>query len=359
MTALKFSLAVVLALLACATAACTGISGDRALQRVAHPPLGLPAVRIPPSNPLTAARIALGRQLFFDVRLSDNGRFSCATCHEPREAFTQTQAATPRGASGQPLPRNAPSLINAAYMDRLMHDGEAHSLEAQVLSPLFAVDEMANPSIAGFVSRVAALPDYAGRFEAAFGESATMPNIAKAIACYERTLLSGNAPFDLWRYGAKEKSLPDMAKAGYALFIGKAGCAACHTIGEADALFTDQSFHNTGVGSRAEKQRSADQTIDLGRERVTHDPLDRFKYRTPSLRNVARTGPYMHDGSFASLLEVVEFYNAGGAPNAGLDPRIHPLDLGDAEILSLVAFLESLTGDNIDDLANEAHAAER
>jgi cytochrome c peroxidase len=359
MTAPWLPLAVLLASFACAIAAFAGDYGERALHRIAHPPLGLPAVSVPPSNPPTAAKILLGRNLFFDARLSAGGRMSCATCHEPREAFTQTQVTTPRGASGKPLPRNAPTLIDAAYSDRLMHDGEAHSLEAQVLSPLFVADEMANPSIAGLVSRVAALPGYAGRFEAAFGESATMSNIAKALACYERTLLSGSAPFDLWRYGGRETVLSETAKAGYALFIGKARCAACHAIGEADALFTDRSFHNTGIGARAAEQRPADQTVDLGRETVTHDPLDRFKYRTPSLRNVARTGPYMHDGSLASLREVVEFYNAGGAPNRGLDPLIRPLDLSDAEIASLVAFLESLTGDNVDDLANEAYAAER
>jgi cytochrome c peroxidase len=359
MTAPWFSLALVLASFACAGAALTGVVDDRALQRIAHPPLGLPAVRIPPSNPLAAAKIRLGRQLFFDARLSADGRMLCATCHEPREAFTQTQVTTPRGASGSSLPRNAPTLINAAYAGRLMHNGEAHSLEAQVLSPLFAADEMANPSIAGLVSRVAALSDYAGRFEAAFGESPSISNIAKALACYERTLLSGNAPFDLWRYGGKETALSEVAKAGYALFTGKARCAACHAIGEADALFTDQSFHNTGIGSRAAQKRSGDQTIDLGRETVTHDPLDRFKYRTPSLRNVTRTGPYMHDGSLASLRDVVEFYNTGGAPNIGLDPLIRPLDISDAEIASLVAFLESLTGDNVDDLANEAYAVEQ
>ena len=359
MTARWFSLAAIVASFACASAALTGVDGGRALQRIARPPLGLPAVRIPPPNPPTAAKILLGRQLFFDARLSAGGRMACATCHEPREAFTQTQVTTPRGASGKPLPRNAPALINAAYADRLMHDGEAPSLEAQVLSPLFAADKMANPSIAGLVSRVAALPDYAGRFETAFGESATMSNIAKAIACYERTLLSGAAPFDRWRYGAEEIALSDMAKAGFALFTGKARCVACHAIGEADALFTDRSFHNTGVGWRAAQQRPADRAIDLGREAVTHDPLDRFKYRTPSLRNAARTGPYMHDGSFASLRDVVAFYNAGGAPDSGLDPLIRPLDLSDAEISSLVAFLDSLTGDNLDDLANEAYAAER
>jgi cytochrome c peroxidase len=359
MSALRFSHAVMAAFVACAVAALAADQDDRALWRISHPPLGLPALRIPPSNPPTAAKIRLGRHLFFDARLSADGRTSCATCHEPRQAFTQTQVATPLGASGKPLPRNAPALINAAHADRLMHDGEAPSLEAQVLSPLFAPDEMANPSIAGLASRVAALPAYAGRFEAVFGESATMSNIAKAIACYERTLLSGNAPFDIWRYGAKETALPDAAKAGYALFTGKARCAACHVIGASDALFTDQSFHNTGIGSRAAEQPRGDRSIDLGREAITHDPLDRFKYRTPTLRNVARTGPYMHDGSLASLRDVVAFYNAGGAPNIGLDLLIRPLDLSNAEVTSLVAFLESLTGGDVDELAEEATKVER
>jgi len=208
------------------------------------------------------------------------------------------------------------------------------------------------------VLRVSALPEYAGRFENAFGEKATILNITKAIASYERTLLSANTPFDRWRYGG-EGTLPEAAREGFALFTGKAGCAACHTIGEADALFTDQGFHNTGTGARANRRRPPDQTADLGRETITHDPLDRFKYRTPSLRNVARTGPYMHDGSITSLREAVEFYNGGGAPTPGLDPLIRPLGLSGAEISCLVAFLESLTGDNIDDLANETQAVGR
>lgn len=336
--------------------ACAEEGGEAALARVRQPPLGLPLAPKPASNPPAAAAIGLGRKLFFDARLSADGRLACASCHQPDRAFTQTGLRLPVGITGKPLARNAPSLLNVAYMRHIMQDGEAHSLEAQMLAPLFLPDEMGNTSIAAFVARVAALPDYAGAFEESFGEAASIANIGKALAGYERTLVSGNSPFDRWHFAGDEAALSPQAKAGYSLFTGKAGCASCHEIGEHDALFTDQGFHNTGIGARAGAEPQADHATDLGRETVTHDRADRFKYRTPMLRGVALTAPYMHDGSLASLEDVVRFYNAGGLPNPGLDPLIHPLGLTDEEIASLVAFLESLTGDNLDVLAREAGA---
>ena len=351
MSAIRAALAAIL-LAAVGGLAFGAGDGQYALGRLLHPPLGLPALPLPVSNPPTAAKIALGRKLFFDTRLSADGRFACATCHQPGQAFTQTDLRTPNGASGKPLARNAPSLLNAAFMTSLMHDGEAHSLEAQILVPLFLPDEMGNTSISAFVERLGALPDYSGMFEAAFGERVSIGAIGKALASYERTLISANAPFDRWQLAGDKAALSPKAAAGYAIFTGKAGCSGCHVVGERDALFTDQGFHNTGIGVRAVPQ--AGHATDLGREAVTHDPADRFKYRTPTLRNVARTAPYMHDGSLDTLEDVVRFYNAGGFSNSGLDSLIHPLGLADAEVASLVAFLDSLTGDNLDTLAREA-----
>ena len=329
-----------------------------ALQRAASPPLGLPALAVPSRNPITAAKIALGQKLFFDARLSANGAFSCASCHEPNDAFTQTKRATPLGANRAPLPRNAPSIVNAAYMSRLMLDGESPSLETQILTPLFTSTEMGNPVIADFVRRISQLPDYAGRFEAAFGATATIGTIGAAIASYERTLLSANSPFDRWRFGGESGAVSETAKRGYALFTGKAGCAACHKIDESSALFTDQQFHDTGISARAQANGAPDAEVDAGRQSVTHDAADHFKFRTPPLRNVARTAPYMHNGSLQSLEAVVQFYNAGGFPSAGVDPRIRPLNLSDAEVAALVAFLQSLTGHNLDELAREAERRE-
>lgn len=353
MSIIKAALAIVM-LATVGTMALGGEGEVPALARIEHPPLGLPAVPLPQSNPPTAAKISLGRKLFFDARLSIDGHAACATCHKPGQAFTETNAPTQPGASGKPLPRNAPTLLNVAYMNRLMQDGEGHSLEAQILAPLFLPEEMGNTSIAAFVALIAALPDYAGMFDEAFGEPASIGAIGKALASYERTLISANAPFDRWRFASDETALSPQAKAGYELFTGKAGCSACHLVREHDALFTDQGFHNTGIGTRTEAP--AEHATDLGREAVTHELADRFKYRTPTLRNVARTPPYMHNGSLATLEEVVRFYNTGGFSNPGLDPLIRPLGLTEEEVASLVAFLESLTGDNLEALAHEAEA---
>ena len=325
-----------------------------ALDRVAHPPLGLPAVPFPASNPPTSEKIALGRKLFFDARLSTNGAQSCGSCHKPSEAFTQNDRSAPTGASGRPLRRNAPTVINSAFKARLMLDGEAPSLEAQVLTPLFAADEMGNPNIKDFVARIAAFPDYRRRFEAAFDQPASMATIGKAIASYERSLVSGNAPFDKWYFARVSDALSPDAQKGFELFSGKAGCVVCHSIGQENALFTDQSYHNSGIGSLGLKRRAEDRPADLGREAVTHDAGDRFKYATPSLRNVAMTAPYMHDGSLPTLDAVVRFYNSGGAANSGLDPAIHPLGLNEHEIAALVAFLEGLTGEDFAAVEGEA-----
>jgi len=347
------------------------------------PPLGLPPVPVPQDNPVTEAKVALGRKLFYDRRLSLNNTFSCAMCHIPEQGFTSNEMATAVGFEGRSVRRNAPTIYNAAYLTRLFHDGREHTLEQQVWGPLLATNEMANPAIGTLIEKIRGLPDYHGRFEAAFeGRGPTMETVGMALASYQRTLVSGASPFDRWHYGGEQQALRESARRGFALFTGKAGCVACHLIGQDAALFTDNRLHNTGVGYRESMHRepetrpvavapgivldvpssvigsvSEPPANDLGLYEVTQNPADRWKYRTPSLRNVALTAPYMHNGSLATLRDVVELYNAGGVPDEVLDPLIRPLGLSPTEIDALVAFLESLTGDNVDALVSDAFAA--
>jgi cytochrome c peroxidase len=248
---------------------------------------------------------------------------------------------------------------------------------------MLAANEMANPGIGYVIEKIGRLPDYAKLFENAFGgRGPGIETIGMAIAAYERTLVSGNSAFDRWYYGNDQAALSEPAQRGLRLFQGKAGCAACHTIGQDDALFTDDDFHNTGLGwqvaNGAEPPAVSVQIApgvkvplpksvinsvaepapsDLGRYEVTQNPVDRWRYKTASLRNVALTAPYMHNGAFGSLKEVVEFYNGGGVSHPLLDPLIRPLELTDSEIMDIVAFLESLTGDNVKTLVRDAFAA--
>jgi cytochrome c peroxidase len=364
--------------------AAAGAAGERAAaatRRVAAPPLGLPAVPVPPDNPVTAAKVELGRKLFFDRRLSHNGTMSCAMCHLPEQGFTNTELARPVGVEGRSVRRNSPTLLNVAYMPALFHDGRESSLETQVVGPLVERSEMGNPSIGHVIARIRALPDYRGLFERAFGAGPSVDRLGQAIASYERTLLSAASPFDRWYYGGETGALPAAAVEGFALFTGKAGCAACHTVGPGHALFTDHLFHDTGLGwykATVRAQAQAPVTVelapgvsvavarslvdsvgepepaDLGRHEVTLDPADVWKFRTPTLRNVGLTAPYMHDGSLRTLVDVVKFYDRGGHQHPGIDARIRPLELSEPEIAALVAFLESLTGDSTDTLAAEA-----
>lgn len=347
-----------------------------------HPGLGLPAIPIPRDNPLSREKIELGRKLFYDRRLSLNNTFSCAMCHIPEQGFTSQEQATAIGIEGRTVRRNAPTIYNVAYLARLFHDGRESSLENQVWGPFLAANEMGNPSIGAVLDKLKALPDYRGLFEQAFGRGPSMDTVGQALASYERTLISGDSPFDRWLYGKQATALTPPAQAGYALFTGKAGCAQCHTIGTSSALFTDNLPHNTGIGYAESMRREPEKTrvqvapglafemdasslgqvaetrpSDLGLYEITQDPADRWKYRTPTLRNIALTAPYMHHGGLASLREVVEFYNRGGVPNETLDPLIKPLHLNAEELDALVAFLESLTGGNIQTLVADAWSA--
>jgi len=353
------------------------------LQRMREGQLGLPPVPIPPDNPLTAEKVELGRKLFFDRRLSLNATLSCAMCHVPDQGFASNELATAVGIEGRTVRRNAPTILNAAYPTRLFHDGREHSLEHQVWGPLLARNEMGNPSVGSVVERIRRIDDYASRFEKAFpGRGLAIETLGMAIASYERTLLAGDSDFDRWYFGKIEDALDAEAQRGFALFSGKAGCIGCHPVAETHALFSDDRLHDTGIGYRASmleggperrlriapdrfvsvdarliEQVSEPVPDDLGLYEVTQDPDDRWKYRTPSLRNVALTPPYMHDGSLATLRDVVEYYDAGGVPHELLDPRIRRLELSEVEKARLVLFLESLTGGDVGRLVADAHAA--
>lgn len=340
-------------------------------------PLGLPPLAQTGTAPATRAQVELGRKLFMDRRLSHNGTLSCAMCHVPEQGFTSNELATAVGLEGQTVRRNSPTLYNVAFVRRLFHDGREFSLENQAWGPLLAANEMGNPSIGHVIERIRGLPDYAGMFRRAYRSGPDVVTIGRALAAYQRTLLSANSPFDRWRYGGRREAMEASARRGFALFVGRAGCAACHTLGPRHALLSDGRFHNTGIGYARSMglRRTHDVPLapgvsievddsalaafeaappDVGRYEVTLDPADSWAYRTPTLRNVALTGPYMHDGSLPTLEAVVDFYDRGGIDNPGRSPLVRPLGLSAAEKAELAAFLRSLTGDNAAALARGA-----
>jgi cytochrome c peroxidase len=343
--------------------------------------LGLPELAAPADNQPDARKIALGRKLFFDRRLSRNKTMSCAMCHIPEQGFTNNELARPIGFEGRGLKRNAPTVLNVAYYQRLFVDMREFSLEQQVWSPLLASNEMNNPSIGYVIETILNAKDYTDLFEQAFGGPVTMQRVGDALAQYERTLISGDSRFDRWLYTNESQALRGSETLGYQLFTGKAGCSNCHLIQKDYALFTDQQAHNTGIGYWDSMRRPAREVTvqlapgvtanidqariasvggakpnDVGRYEVTLNPSDRWKYRTPSLRNVALTAPYMHNGELLTLEAVVDFYNRGGIPNELLSPLIKPLGLVDQERAALVDFLKSLTGGNVETLVSDAFA---
>lgn len=350
---------------------------------VQKPPLGLPQVPIPEDNKLTRDGIALGRQLFFDRRLSLNNTMSCAICHIADMGFTNNEIKTAIGIEGRSVRRNAPTLLNVAYRKHLFADGREDSLENQVWSPLLAHNEMANPSISYVLNRIKQLPEYQGRFEKVFASGPTIGNVGKALAQYQRTLISAASRFDRWYYGGDKSLFNVEEKLGFELFTGRAQCASCHLIGDKTALFTDGLLHNTGIGYYASMLKDDDgarvqiapgvftqlgssvirsvtqhsRQNDLGLYEVTQNPADRWKYSTPALRNVALTAPYMHNGELSTLAEVVDFYDRGGIDNENLSSLIRPLSLSQDERRALVAFMRTLTGNNIEVLVADAFAA--
>ena len=349
------------------------------------PPLGLPPVPVPADNPFTRTKIALGRKLFFDRRLSINDTLSCATCHIPEQGFTNNELRTPVGVEGRAVLRNSPTLYNVAYQEHLFLDGRELSLENQVWQPLTARNEMAAPSIGYVIRKIRRMRDYDALFEEAFdGRGPDILTIGQALAGYQRMLLAADSPFDRWYFGGDPDAVGDPVKRGFALFSGKARCIVCHRVEADHALFVDHRFHNTGLGYAASVSGKAPETTriqlapgvfteisraavdavtrqrlpnDLGLYRVTESPGDRWKFRTQTLRNIALTAPYMHDGSIDTLREVIDFYDRGGVPNELLSPLIRPLDLTAQEKHDLEALLHALTGSNVPDLVADAFAA--
>jgi cytochrome c peroxidase len=337
--------------------------------------LGLPPVPVPADNPQTPEKIALGDKLFHDQRFSATGEVSCATCHDAGKAFTDSPLKVSEGIRKLTGTRNAPTVVNAAYFRTMFWDGRSPSLEDQALHPFLNPVEMALPSHEPILAIVRTDPDYAKAFQQVFGvsgEGITMAEVTKAIAAFERTQVAGDSPFDRWRYGGQEDALTDAQKRGFDLFVNEGRCVSCHLIEQTTALFTDNRFHNVGVGINDIQQDvpalageflhakatltevdvkvlTDRRTSELGRFAVTRGFDDLGSFKTPTLRNIALTAPYMHDGSQKTLREVVEHYNNGGvtpkdAPvNDFLSGGIRPLDLTEAQIDDLVAFLEALT----------------
>lgn len=290
----------------------------------------LPSMPIPADNPQSDAKIELGRQLYFDGRLSANNEISCATCHDPKTGWAGHDA-TDTGVGGRVGNRNSGTVVNSGYMKYQFWDGRAASLEEQALGPIHNPVEMGE-TLENVVRKLNAIPGYKRQFQDVFHSDVTTDGIAKAIASFERTIVSGPSPYDRFLQGDK-KALSAEAKPGMDIFNGKGTCITCHN----GPLFSDQSFHNLGIGMNAANP-------DVGRETVTKDPKDRGKFKTPGLRNVANTYPYMHDGQTSTLEAVIELHNKGGVPNSNLDPLIKPLGLTETEKKELLAFLRALTG---------------
>ncbi len=313
---------------------------------IGHPihipaPLGLPPVPVPADNPPTTETIALGRRLFYDPILSADNTVSCSTCHSPSHGFSDARAVS-LGVQQQPGTRNSLTALNSVYFHQEFWDGRAASLEAQVEGPVQNPAEMGN-SFRGVEKKLNADPSYRVQFAQAWGPGPIQfQMVEKSIASFERTLVSGNSPFDRWKYGHDENAVSAAVKRGFVVFTAqqKGNCAACHSVGADSALFTDNKFHNIGVGVDFGKFK------DDGVFSVTHNVNDRGKFKTPSLRNIALTAPYMHDGSMKTLKEVMDFYIGGGNSNSNLDSEVHKLDfLTRGERSDLLEFLNSLTGE--------------
>jgi cytochrome c peroxidase len=284
--------------------------------RVLPPPLGLDIyMPVPETNPLTREKVLLGRMLFFDKRLSRDGTLACVSCHDPQLAFSDGRAVA-RGINDATGARNAPTLVNRGYGRSFFLDGRAASLERQAIEPIL------NPIELGLTEQ---------EMERRTGLKAT--EVTAALASYVRTIRSGGSRFDRYAAG-RRNALSNLEKAGLALFRGKGDCTACH-IGP---NFTDEQFHNTGVAWRDNR------LTDEGRFVISGNPRDHGAFKTPTLREIARTAPYMHDGSLATLGAVVDFYSDGGRPNPYLDPEIRPRKFTPEEKQALVAFLQSLNG---------------
>ena len=289
-------------------------------------PLGLKRMRIPRDNPLSAEKIALGKQLYFDPRLSRDNTVSCASCHDPQQGWSNGERFA-TGVRGQKGGRSAPTIINAGYQYFQFWDGRAQHVEGQALGPVQNPIEM-DLTLEEMETRLSEIPGYVQQFEAVFGGPPAAEHVAKAIGAFERTVLSGNAPYDRDRAG-DGSALSAAALRGKDVFFNKAHCSACHS----GPNFSDGGFHNLGVGMDAAEP-------DEGRFAETQLVGDRGSFKTPTLREIARTAPYMHDGSLATLEAVVEYYDKGGIANPQLDEEIFPLKLTAQQKADLVTFLK-------------------
>jgi cytochrome c peroxidase len=363
-------LAVALPGLVCAADSAAAVSFEINL------PLGIPnelwSYFIPADNPMTAGKVELGRKLFFDQRLSADASISCASCHDPQRAFADGRKVA-EGIGGRVGTRNSPSLLNSMFNSGQFWDGRAGTLEEQAKMPLVNPDEMGNDSWDAVVSRLAATPEYVREFQNVFNGPVTIDRVAKAIAAFERTLVSGNSAVDRYLAG-DTNALSESARSGMILFRGKARCGVCHSFNQNFAafasfpFFTDMNYRNTGVAARAaefdglaRKAMAAardestsglaalskhERASELGRFLISGNTLDIGAFRTPSLRNVALTAPYFHDGSAATLDEVVKFYVRGGIENRNRDWQLEPVALSDEEQRDLIEFLKALTSDD-------------
>jgi cytochrome c peroxidase len=339
-------------------------------------PLGISAaayaLAVPPGHEPTAQMAALGEKLFNDKRLSVDDTVACGTCHEPAKGFTDHRENKPTsaGVQGQFGQRNAPTILNAMFQASQFWDGRAPSLEEQAKLPVLNPVEMAQKSPDDVVAKLAKIPEYADTFKSLLGRDFTYDDIAAAIAAFERTQYSGNSPFDRFMGGDKQ-AISDSAKRGWVLFNGKGRCTACHAANFVSPLFSDQKFHNIGIAAHKQTfpelarkalailkigdRKQIDELAlgteysELGRFLVTKNPADIGAFKSETLRNIGITAPYMHDGSLATLWDVMDHYNKGGVPNPYLDGGMQRLGLSEAEIDDMVAFLFTLTDDRFAD----------
>lgn len=308
-------------------------SGTVTLDGMSVPDIGplLPPVPVPTDNVRHAAKVELGKQLFFDGRLSRNNQVSCAYCHIPGSGFSDPHP-TSLGVDDLIGGRQAPTVLNAAFSPLLFWDGRAGSLEEQALGPIQNPIEMAE-TLDHLVSKLQTVKSYRRQFRKVFGTEISSQGIAKAIAAFARTLISTNSAFDQYSLGNRQ-AMNQAAIRGMALFKGKARCILCHN----GPNFTDNRFHNLGVPQVGPLK------VDLGRYDVTGQDRDKGAFKTPTLRSILETAPYMHDGVFLNLEKVVEFLDKGGGANPNLSPLMKPLGLTQEEKADLLAFLEALTG---------------
>ena len=376
---IRISIVMALAVLALCGSALAGTTVPN------EPPLGLPPIPWPEGSPPDAEKVALGDKLFHDARFSSTGTISCSTCHLADNAFTDSPLQVSEGINQLTGTRNAPTVVNTVYFETMFWDGRSPSLEDQALHPFLNPVEMGLETHDPILEIVRTDPDYVKAFDAVFGvrgDQVTMDEVTSAIAAFERIQVAGNSPFDRW-YFTGAASLTESQQRGFDLFVNEGRCVSCHRVEQTQALFTDNRFHNIGVGindiqadvpdlagaflaaeatlAEVDVQVLTDaRTSELGRFAVSRGFDDLGSFKTPTLRNIAVTAPYMHDGSLVTLREVVEHYNNGGVTNEGdavndfLSGGIRPLNLSEDQIDDLVAFMEALTSPQFEELTDAA-----